>query len=83
MINNSEVLVILYGDNARSGRPVGRLRGLELFIGQAGITLENPYLHSKLRAFEAKLSRVERDTSARTEGINWKPTENTRDSAPS
>ena len=83
MVNNSEVLIILYGDNARSGRPIGRLRGLELFIGQAGITLENTYLHSKLRSFEAKLSRYEQDTSARTEGNNWKPTEKTHDSAPS
>ena len=83
MVNNSEVLVILYGDNARSGRPIGRLRGLELFIGQAGITLENTYLHSKLRAFEAKLSRFERDTSARKEGDNWILPEKTHDSAPS
>jgi hypothetical protein len=60
MINNSEVLVILYGDNAASGRPIGKLRGLELFINQAGVTLENSYLHSKLRAFEAKLARIQR-----------------------
>jgi CheY-like chemotaxis protein len=83
MINNSEVIVILYGDNARSGRPIGRLRGLELFVGQAGITLENTYLHSKLRAFEAKLSRSERNSSAGTEGNNWTQTEKTHDSLPS
>jgi CheY-like chemotaxis protein len=60
MLSNSEVLVILFGDNAASGRPIGKLRGLELFIGQAGVTLENTYLHSKLRAFEAKLARIDR-----------------------
>jgi hypothetical protein len=60
MLSNSEVLVILFGDNGASGRPIGKLRGLELFISQAGVTLENTYLHSKLRAFEAKLARIER-----------------------
>jgi CheY-like chemotaxis protein len=55
MLNNGEVLVILYGDNAGSGRPIGKLRGLELFMGQAGMTLENVFLHQKLRAFESKL----------------------------
>jgi hypothetical protein len=55
MLNNGEVLVILYGDNAGSGRPIGKLRGLELFMGQAGMKLENAFLHQKLRAFESKL----------------------------
>jgi CheY-like chemotaxis protein len=55
MLNNGEVLVILYGDNAGSGRAIGKLRGLELFMGQAGIMLENAFLHQKLRAFESKL----------------------------
>ncbi len=55
MLNNGEVLVILYGDNAGSGRPIGKLRGLELFMGQAGMTLENAFLHQKLRAFESKV----------------------------
>jgi hypothetical protein len=54
MINNSELLVILYGDNAGSGRPIGKLRGLELFLVQAGMTLENTFLQRKLRAFESQ-----------------------------
>jgi hypothetical protein len=54
MLNNSELLVILYGDNAGSGRPIGRLRGLELFMVQAGMTLENTFLQRKLRAFESQ-----------------------------
>jgi CheY-like chemotaxis protein len=57
MLNNGEVLVILYGDNASSGRPIGKLRGLELFMGQAGMALENTFLHQKLRLFESRLSR--------------------------
>jgi hypothetical protein len=57
MLNNSELLVILYGDNAGSGRPIGKLRGLELFMVQAGMTLENTYLHQKLRALESQKSR--------------------------
>jgi two-component system chemotaxis response regulator CheY len=54
MLNNSDLLVILYGDNAGSGRPIGKLRGLELFMIQAGMTLENTFLHQKLRAIESQ-----------------------------
>ncbi len=60
MLNNGEVLVILYGDNATSGRRIGTLRGLELFMGQAGMALENTFLHQKLRLFENKLARDSR-----------------------
>ena len=56
MMNNNDVFVILYADNARSGRAIGKLRGLDLFVGQAGMALENTFLHQKLRVFESKLT---------------------------
>lgn len=56
MLNNREVLTILYGDNPVSGKPLGKLRGVELFLAQAGMALENVFLHRKLRQFESTLS---------------------------
>jgi hypothetical protein len=54
MLNNQEVLAVLYGDNAVTGRPLGKLRGLDLFIAQAGMALENLSLHRKLALFQTK-----------------------------
>jgi len=56
MLNNAEVLLILYGDNGISGQPLSPLIGLEVFMGQAGMALENVYLQSKLRSLDAKLT---------------------------
>ncbi|MGH9461304.1 MAG: response regulator [Vicinamibacteria bacterium] len=56
MLNNAEVLLILYGDNGVSGQPLSPLTGLEVFMGQAGMALENVYLQSKLRSLDAKLT---------------------------
>ena len=49
MLNNGEVLTILYGDNAKSGKPLGRSSGLELMLTQAGMALENALLQRKLK----------------------------------
>jgi two-component system chemotaxis response regulator CheY len=68
MVNNTELQVILYGDNAGSGRHIGKLRGLELFMVQAGMTLENTFLHQKLRAFESQNSgKVDLNVSSEVE----------------
>ena len=56
MLNNREVLAVLYADNSVTGRPLGKLRGLELFLTQAGMALENLTLHRKLSLFQSKLS---------------------------
>jgi CheY-like chemotaxis protein len=56
MLNNAEVLLILYGDNGITGQPLSALTGLEVFMGQAGMALENVYLQSKLRSLDAKLT---------------------------
>jgi CheY-like chemotaxis protein len=56
LLHNREVLAILYGDNAATGKPLGKLRGLELFVAQAGTALENLSLHRKLDSFHSRLS---------------------------
>jgi hypothetical protein len=38
----------MYGDNGSTGRPLGDLKGLELFVAQAGMALENKLLQRKL-----------------------------------
>lgn len=43
-----QVFAVLYGDNAASARPVGDLRGLEIFVAQAGIALQNAALQRRL-----------------------------------
>jgi CheY-like chemotaxis protein len=48
-----QVFAVLYGDNARSGRPVGDLRGLEIFVAQAGIALHNAALKRRLSELSA------------------------------
>jgi GAF domain-containing protein len=35
------VVGVLYGDNARTRRPLQDLSGLEIFLSQAGLALEN------------------------------------------
>lgn len=48
-----QVFSVLYGDNARSGRPLGDLRGLEIFVAQAGIALHNAALKRRLSELSA------------------------------
>ncbi|OLD64601.1 MAG: hypothetical protein AUI47_05095 [Acidobacteria bacterium 13_1_40CM_2_68_5] len=43
-----QVFAILYGDNGSSARPLGDLRGLEIFVAQAGIALRNVSLQRRL-----------------------------------
>ncbi len=48
LLYNRATLLLLYGDNAPSGRALSDLGGLELFIAQAGMALENKLLQRKL-----------------------------------
>jgi hypothetical protein len=48
LLYNRATLLLLYGDNAPSGRPLEDLSGLELFVAQAGMALENKLLQRKL-----------------------------------
>ncbi len=55
MLYNRATLLLLYGDNGVSGRPLddlGGLGGLELFMAQAGMAFENKLLQRKLSSGE-------------------------------
>ena len=66
LLNNRKVVAILYADNGASGRPLGKLPALELFIGQAAMALENAFLHQKLRHFENRLKAMETESQPRS-----------------
>lgn len=53
LLYNRATLLVLYGDNTNSGRPLGDLNDLELFIAQAGMALENKLLQRKLSVVDA------------------------------
>jgi CheY-like chemotaxis protein len=57
LLAGRHVFAILYGDNARSGRPVGDLRALEIFLSQAGIALENAFLQRRIATLAGGGSR--------------------------
>ena len=56
LLYNRATLLLLYGDNAGSGRALGDLGGLELFIAQAGMALENKLLQRKLSGADADIA---------------------------
>ena len=49
-----EVFGILYGDNAVSGEPFDDLRPLEIFLAQAGLTLQNALLRRRIANLESR-----------------------------
>jgi CheY-like chemotaxis protein len=52
LLAHRETIALLFGDNPESGRPVSGLDALEVFIHQAGISLENVFLQRRLQALE-------------------------------
>ena len=52
LLTNRETIALLYGDNPESGQAPSRLQGLEVFINQAGIALENAFLQRKVHALQ-------------------------------
>jgi CheY-like chemotaxis protein len=54
LLANREAVAILFGDNADSGRPLGRLAALDTFVNQAGIALENAFLQRKVTAMQGQ-----------------------------
>jgi CheY-like chemotaxis protein len=54
LLSGRQVFGILYGDNLRSGRPIGDLKGLEIFLSQAGIALENALLQRRLESLAGR-----------------------------
>jgi CheY-like chemotaxis protein len=56
LLHNHEVLAVLYCDNPTTGAPLSKLTGLQLFLVQAGMALENASLHRKLKTIENRYS---------------------------
>jgi CheY-like chemotaxis protein len=54
LLTHREAIALLFGDNPETGRNPGRLDGLEVFINQAGIALENAFLQRKLQALQGR-----------------------------
>ena len=50
----SRAIALLFGDNPDTGRDVGRLDALAVFINQAGVALENAFLQRKLQALQGQ-----------------------------
>ena len=53
LASGRDVVGVLYGDNAASRRPIGDLHGLEIFLSQAGIALQNALLKRHLASIGA------------------------------
>lgn len=49
LLNDEKVISIFYGDNGTMNKPLKNLRGLEIFINQAGPVLENALLQRRLK----------------------------------
>ena len=49
-----ETIALLFGDNPETGRELGRLDALEVFMDQAGVALENAFLQRKLQAAQKR-----------------------------
>ncbi|MCG6923870.1 MAG: response regulator [Acidobacteria bacterium] len=47
-----ETIALLFGDNPESGRAIAGLEALEVFVHQAGISLENVFLQRRLQALQ-------------------------------
>jgi hypothetical protein len=54
LVTHRETIALLVGDNPETGREPAGLEPLEVFLQQAGIALENVFLHRKLQAMEEK-----------------------------
>jgi len=54
VVTHREPIAILFGDNAETGRELGRLDALELFVDQAGVALENTFLQKRIESLQAR-----------------------------
>ena len=52
LLAHRETIALLFGDNPETGRPVAGLDALEVFVHQAGVSLENVFLQRKLQSLQ-------------------------------
>jgi CheY-like chemotaxis protein len=49
LVTHRETIAVLFGDNPETGRPLGRMAALEVFVNQAGVAFENAFLQRKIQ----------------------------------
>jgi CheY-like chemotaxis protein len=54
LVTHRETIAVLFGDNAETGRPFGRLDALEVFVIQAGVAFENAFLQRKIQSLQGR-----------------------------
>jgi CheY-like chemotaxis protein len=52
LLAHRQTIALLFGDNPETGRPVAGLDALEVFVHQAGLSLENVFLQRKLQSLQ-------------------------------
>ena len=54
VLSGQEVFGVLYGDNAASGAAMPDLKALEIFLGQAGLAIQNALLRRRIETLTAQ-----------------------------
>ena len=54
LVTHRETIAVLFGDNPETGRPIGRLDALEVFVNQAGVAFENAFLQRKIQNLQGQ-----------------------------
>jgi len=52
VVIGTRVVLLFYGDNLPSGRPIGPMRPLELVFAEAGLKMEKAVLEARIHAPE-------------------------------
>jgi CheY-like chemotaxis protein len=52
LVTHRETIAVLFGDNPETGRPIGRVAALEVFVNQAGVAFENAFLQRKIQSLQ-------------------------------
>lgn len=52
LVTHRETIAVLFGDNPDTGRDVGRMETLEVFVNQAGVAFENAFLQRKIQSLQ-------------------------------
>jgi CheY-like chemotaxis protein len=53
LVTHRETIAVLFGDNPETGRPIGRVAALEVFVNQAGVAFENAFLQRKIQSLQS------------------------------
>jgi CheY-like chemotaxis protein len=54
LVTHRETIAPLFGDHPETGRPIGRLDALEVFVNQAGVAFENAFLQRKIQSLQGQ-----------------------------